>query len=499
VEAKAYLEGIWRRWWIVGLAALLFCWIGMQIAPMQAPAYTASTTILLNDAILANTAFPSNTVQLTLPDDYRGAVLSPALLYHIMKTYPHLTIAQLEMEIVVSNDQTKQLLLINVTDSSPFGAADIANLLARNFVQTQMASLTKQLNYYQQWLQQNIARLNDDINKLNIEIDAATPTRPLHGPIPTVTSEQRVVLKEYQYQINQARRAVYDYQQALTEVQHALPLIPVTYMIVRAAVIPRTPVPTAMMLPTETIELIIVAIGVFLSICLIVALDFSTPLIRHQGELCGLAGVTAMAELPRLGKRAQRRLMATAHLPATRRMQSLHMLSASLSVLATKSEERTILLTSPRKKQYMAAIIAALQASYGYKILLIDADFKRPSLHKQMPMGEAPKIETPSGYMLSWINKTIHPNLFLLPATAMLTQGLTGETLLDLLPVLRNAFDLIVLAAPPLQHTMVYKLASRATQAVVFVQKRRDTLKMIRGVHTSCEALKIEPYYVFLT
>src|SRR5581483_883568 len=203
------------------------------------------------------------------------------------------------MEIVVSNDQTKQLLLINVTDSSPFGAADIANLLARNFVQTQMASLTKQLNYYQQWLQQNIARLNDDINKLDIEIDAATPTRPLHGPIPTVTSEQRVVLKEYQYQINQARRAVYDYQQALTEVQHALPLIPVTYMIVRAAVIPRTPVPTAMMLPTETIELIIVAIGVFLSICLIVALDFSTPLIRHQGELCGLAGVTAMAELPR--------------------------------------------------------------------------------------------------------------------------------------------------------------------------------------------------------
>src|SRR5207237_1065551 len=141
----------------------------------QTSQYVTSTTILLNDTLLANTAVPSKVVQLNMPLPYQAQVASPAILNQIMKTYTGLSYSQLKQAIVVTTDSTNQLLLISVTDSSPKRAADIANFLAQSFVRTQSAALNQKLDYYKNLLFKSILQLQKEIDKLSLEIQSITP------------------------------------------------------------------------------------------------------------------------------------------------------------------------------------------------------------------------------------------------------------------------------------------------------------------------------------
>src|ERR1051326_7428277 len=229
METKAYIEGIARKWWLLLIVVFLSWWVGGQIAATLPAPYTASTFILLNDKLLGDSAFPSGVVQLDIPDGYTGQVLSPAIMYRIMHTYHRFSLSQLQHAVGVTTDQTKQVLLINVTTIEPRIAADIANFLAQNFVQTQTASITRQIEYYKQWMQGNITRLNDEINQLNQQITKSTPPKPLRGAPPPLTPSQRITINQYQTQLNQARHTLYTDQQAFIEIQQAAPLVPEIY------------------------------------------------------------------------------------------------------------------------------------------------------------------------------------------------------------------------------------------------------------------------------
>lgn len=499
MEMKAYLEGIGRKWWLLGMMALLSWWLGGIFVHNMTPVYTASTAILLNDRLLVDSAFPSGIVQPTIPTDYTGLVASPAALRFIMKTYARFTESQLKKNIMVSTDQTDQILLINVRDISPRAAADIANFLARNFVKAQTANLQTQMNYYNRWLQQIIARLNDQINWLNQRITAATPPPPRRGPAPRLTPQQKATLDQYQSQVNQARHTLYDYQQSLIEVQHALGLVPETYLILQKADVPVTP--DVIPLPAPIIQLIALAIGLFLTLCLIISIDFFTPVIRHRGELLRVAGISVMAELPQLHKFERQRLLAACTIPGMWRIKPLRLLCSSLSAIAGRSKGHTILLSSPCRKRSFAALLATFLAHKGHKTLLVDADFGQPGLHKQVQITGPCTLRTQDDQPLSFVRQTAHANLFLLPATATLAQGrtMTSATLMELMPRLQREFDLIVIDAPPLDHPDTHLFATRVAQVVLFVKKRRDRLQAMKATRMACETLKMKPHYVLLT
>src|SRR5947209_783072 len=125
MEVKAYIEGILGKWWLVVLVLLLSFWIGGIIGDSQKTQYTVSTTILLNDSLLTKTVDPSGVVQIATPLSYEAQITNPAIFNYIIQHYPRLS-GLLQKDIVVTLDQSHQLLLISVTDISPTSAADIA-------------------------------------------------------------------------------------------------------------------------------------------------------------------------------------------------------------------------------------------------------------------------------------------------------------------------------------------------------------------------------------
>jgi len=499
MEMRAYIDGILRKWWLIGLVIVLCWWLGGLISESMTSQYTASTSVLLNDHVLAANAFPTQAVQLTLPSSYQGVVMSPGALARVTKSYPRLPFATLQKNISVEVDTTSQLLIIKVSDVSPFATADIANFLARYFVDSQTADLSKQLAYYSQWLQPNVSRLSNEINSLNQRIDAATPMQPAHGPL-TLTPTQRKSLNGMEYQRDQDEHTLFNYNQSLKEVQQVLPLIPQMYVILKPATIPD--IPTTSPPGTTTIRLETVGGGLLVIICLLIALDFLTPAIRHRGELLRIIGVSPLMETPQLSRFEQRRLLQSRRIPLMGRIKSLRLLSASVSAIALKSEgAHTVLLTTPHKKRRFAAPFAMFLANKGHKTLLIDADFDHPTLHTQLPGAGPLNITTPSGHPLSFVNRTTQPNLFLLPATATLAQNqpFTTQALLDLLPDLQSTFDLIIIDAPPFDTSATHIFVTQVAQVLVFVKKRRDHLQQLKSLRTTCERLKLHPQYVLLS
>src|SRR5260370_8532408 len=149
METRAYVEGILRKIWLLAILVVISFFIGSNIGNNQPTQFTASTSIMLDGQLLASSAIPSDVVQISTPQSYVAQVATPTVLAIINKHYPRLSRLELEKNILVSTDQTNQLLLISVIDFHPQSAPDIANYLPQQFVTTQIPNFLHQIDYYQ--------------------------------------------------------------------------------------------------------------------------------------------------------------------------------------------------------------------------------------------------------------------------------------------------------------------------------------------------------------
>ena len=131
------------------------------------------------------------------------------------------------------------------------------------------------------------------------------------------------------------------------------------------------------------------------------------------------------------------------------------------SILLTDFDRRlrTILLTSASPsegKSTVAAHLALTHAQQGHKTLLIDGDMRRPSAHKFFDIANTTGLSRVLGADAKWQDVIIKPRpdveLYVLTAGPPTRRApdLIGPGLPALLDEAREAFDLVVLDAPPL-------------------------------------------------
>jgi len=484
MEMRAYIEGILRKIWLLAIIVVMAFFIGRNMGINQPTQFTASTSIILDGRLLASSAIPSDVVQIATPLTYDAQVASPALLTIISKHYPRLGRLQLQKNIQVSTDKTNQLLLISVTDIHPQSAADIANYLAQQFITTQIANLMRQIDYYQNWLQQTIPSLTTEINKLSLDLQQLTSQ-------PTITPTAQRTIQMDQNQLDFDEQNLFSYQQALKDIENTKPLFAKAYIILQPATISNETV--VVPLRASIYELIAVAIGLLAAIILSIVIDFFTPVVRHKGELQRIVGFSVLAELPVMFRFERERLLQLQRHFFSWRMTPLRLVCASIGASVTRDKAHTLLMTSPRRKQRLAAIVATLLANSGLRTLLIDADSEYSSLDEQIKQIGPCDMITSTGLQLSFVKKTTNSHLFMLSTSTMLAQNrrMTVNDLIKLLPELQNMFSIIIIDAPPLTRADAHVLAKQASQTVLLVQKHRDSLKALKMAYMLCQELRL--------
>jgi capsular exopolysaccharide synthesis family protein len=177
--------------------------------------------------------------------------------------------------------------------------------------------------------------------------------------------------------------------------------------------------------------------------------------------------------------------------PQSQMAESYRALRTSLLLTSLGAPPKTILVTSalPREGKTTTSVNTAIVlAQKGTRVLLIDADLRRPSIHKALGLGPRvglSNVLTGGATLQQAVARSpMLPNLFVLPAGTPPpnpAELMASSQMFDLLAELREQYDHVVVDTPPtLSVTDAVVLSTRADAVVLVIRSSQTTKPALR-------------------
>ena len=173
--------------------------------------------------------------------------------------------------------------------------------------------------------------------------------------------------------------------------------------------------------------------------------------------------------------------------PQSQMAESYRALRTSLLLTTVGAPPKTILITSalPREGKTTTSInTAVVLAQKGTRVLLIDADLRRPSIHKALGLGPRVGVSNvlTGGATLqqATVRSSVLPNLYVLPAGTPPpnpAELMASAQMLDLLAEVREQYDHVIVDTPPTLSVTDAVVLSTRVDAVVLVIRSAQTTK----------------------
>ena len=177
--------------------------------------------------------------------------------------------------------------------------------------------------------------------------------------------------------------------------------------------------------------------------------------------------------------------------PQSQMAESYRALRTSLLLTSLGAPPKVILVTSalPQEGKTTTSInTAVVLAQKGTRVLLIDADLRRPSIHKTLGMGPKTGLSNVltgnATLQQTIVRSNILPTLFVLPAgppPPNPAELLASSNMKDVLAELREQYDHIVVDTPPtLSVTDAVVMSTRADAVVLVIRSGQTTKQALR-------------------
>lgn len=214
-----------------------------------------------------------------------------------------------------------------------------------------------------------------------------------------------------------------------------------------------------------------------LSVILVMGLLDRTLTSKRQVE--STLGISVLSEIPLANPDMNwdlRESIMVSKAPNSLVSEGFRALRTSLSSMSPRSVMFTSAMAE-EGKSFCAANMAVLQAQFGYRTLLVDADFRNPKL---AGIFTDPKLgETENGLVTqNHCQETVVPNLFLISLGRYMPDGgepLNGEHFAAMLWEAYSNFDCVIIDSSPLCLVSDGLTYSRYADAVVLVVKSDHT------------------------
>jgi succinoglycan biosynthesis transport protein ExoP len=349
---------------LASAAALVF-------SGLQQKLYQAQATLIVGQSLSAiNPDYNQLLVSQRLSSTYASVATTRPNLEAVIKQL-HLDegVDQLAGQVSASAALDSTLLTITVQDTDPTRAADIANALADQLVATSPAVEGRQTDL-QQTIDAELAATQNQITTTRQQIDALTG-------LPFRTAQQDVDLQTLDNQLV-ALRSTYATLLSYSSANGSNLL-----SIVEPAV-PNT-VPVS---PRTLLNVLLAAVLAFLLVAgLVVARERLDTRVREADELEATTGLGVLGAISQIRTKRGQPLpspMAMMHHPHSAIAESYRSLRTNIDFATAEAPIRSLLVASPlagEGRTTMATNLAVAFAQLDRKVILIDADLRRPMVH----------------------------------------------------------------------------------------------------------------------
>jgi polysaccharide biosynthesis transport protein len=177
--------------------------------------------------------------------------------------------------------------------------------------------------------------------------------------------------------------------------------------------------------------------------------------------------------------------------PQSQMAESYRALRTSLLLTSLGAPPKVILVTSalPQEGKTTTSLNCSIVlAQKGSRVLLIDADLRRPSVHKTLGMGPRTGLSNvltgSATLQQATVRSSVLPTLFVLPAGTPPpnpAELLASTNMADILTELRGQYDHIVIDTPPtLSVTDAVIMSPRADTVVLVIRSGQTTKQALR-------------------
>lgn len=235
---------------------------------------------------------------------------------------------------------------------------------------------------------------------------------------------------------------------------------------------------------------ILLPVGVFISMLLAMAsavgLELMDTSVRTAQDITRHLEIAVLGAVPHADDEEidiQRPELAVVESPRSVFAESIRRIRTSLQFSAPASRQRSVLITSPQPEEGATTIacnLASTLAVSGRRVLMIDANFRRPTLHRilNVPGRQGlSNVLVGSGQLSEYVASTRWPNLDVLPAGPTPpnpAELLSSDVFRAMLDDAVGRYDQVIIDAPPVLLASDAAVISTAVDGVILVLRARQ-------------------------
>jgi capsular exopolysaccharide synthesis family protein len=464
---------ILRAWlWLFIISAILAGVAAFLVSGSMPKIYQAQNTLIVGQSLTAtNPNYDALLAAQRLSQTYASVVTTRPLAQRVIdKLGLHLTADQLLTEVKADAPVNSALINITVSDTDPGKAAQIANafgdelIAASPAIQGQAADLQKQI-------QANLDSTQAEIKQTQSQIDdlSANAYRTAAQDQDLQTLEARIV----------SLRATYaallpnlnsNSSNLLTDVEPAV-------------------APTAPSSPKTLLNIILaLVLGLLAAVGIAFLVEYLDDTIRSSEEVEEVTGLPTLGVVPVMKGDSKRKEMYRLEAllnPRSPVAETYRALRSNIEFACVDNPLRTLLVTSALPKEgktTTAGNLAIVFAQTGKRVLLVDADLRKPGVHALFNLPNQHGLTTlfrdENATIASVSQETELSKLKVITSGALPpnpAELLGSKRWHAILERMKAEADLVILDSPPLQAVTDPALLAAAVDGTVFVVHARKT------------------------
>jgi capsular exopolysaccharide synthesis family protein len=488
MELRRYAAIVWRWSWLLALGTLLAGAASYAVSKQKTPIYQANATILVNQAqALTGPSYSDVLANQQLSKTYAQLVTSSPVLDQVVKNLGASGPAPagpLPCNISAAVRRDTQLIDIKARSTDPALASRCANETAKVFSdQIRQTQLGQQSNAEGD-LEQQISAVQKSID------DRQRLITSLGSPQPGVPEDQRrQQLNQAQNEIDGLRQNHSDLTRRLQDLRIDLARSINSVTLADPAGVPIAPVSPRVALNT--------ALGAFLGLVIAAAvvgvMEYLDDTVKSAEDVSRAVGAATLGAITRF--RAPSGTLRRGHRGLTPRLltslsntstvaEAYRMVRTNLEFARSGRTNQTMLVTSAlpgEGKSTTTANLALVLAQTGRRVILVDADLRRPSQHRLFDVPNTVGLSTlfvmDEPVVEGFLRMTPLDNLLVLPSGPLPpnpAELMSSSRMGQIIEMLKKHAEIVLFDSPPLLGVAdASALAPRLDGAVLVVDSGR--------------------------